>query len=263
MRLTTLGTGAAAPDPRRVNAGHLVEAGTVRLLLDCGSGVVHRMATLGVDWSSITHVALTHFDADHVSDLATLFVAWRWGQLPPRSAPITVVGPPGTRALLDRHAAALWDKLLAPGYEVRVAELAPGGAMALDDVTLAARKVPHTDESVAYSVAHGGRRLVYTGDTAHDPTFGAWAAGCDVLLAECSLPMAMAVPAHLTPEQVGELAAVANPTRLVLTHFYPPVERVDIAAIVGERFAGQVTLAHDGWSLDLDTLPTHASRAAH
>ena len=72
MRLTTLGTGAAAPDARRVNAGHLVEAGPVRLLLDCGSGVVHRMASVGADWSGVTHLALTHFDADHIGGAAVL-----------------------------------------------------------------------------------------------------------------------------------------------------------------------------------------------
>jgi hypothetical protein len=37
----------------------------------------------------------------------------------------------------------------------------------------------------------------------------------------------------------------------VLTHFYPPVERVDIAAEVGERFGGTVELAHDGWSREV------------
>ncbi len=252
MRLTTLGTGTAAPSAARVQAGHLVEAGSVRLLLDCGSGVVHRMAMLGVDWRTITHVALTHFHADHVSDLATLFVAWRYGQLPPRAEPATVVGPPGTRALLERHAGALWDDLLAPGYPVLVEELPRGGATTLGGaVALASHPVPHTPESVAYSVEHGGRRIVYTGDTAPDASLGAWAAGCDVLLAECSLPAAMAVPTHLTPEQAGELAAAARPGLLALTHFYPPVELVDVPALVGARWDGATVLAHDGWSTEV------------
>jgi ribonuclease BN (tRNA processing enzyme) len=72
-----------------------------------------------------------------------------------------------------------------------------------------------------------------------------------VLLAECSLPEAMALPTHLTPRQCGELGAIAEPRRLVLTHFYPPVEDEDIAALVRERFAGTVVLAEDGWSLDI------------
>jgi ribonuclease BN (tRNA processing enzyme) len=253
MRLTTIGTGSAAPSATRVQAGHLVEVADVRLLLDCGSGVAHRMAALGLRWSDVTHVALSHFHADHVSDLATLMVAWRYGQLPPRAAPLTIVGPPGTRAMLDRHAAALWPALLEPGFPVTVIEQAKGTTLPLaDGVALASRPVPHTPESVAYSVEHGGRRLVYTGDTAPDAdALGGWAAGCDLLLAECSLPAAIAVPTHLTPEQVGELAAVARPRLLVLTHFYPPVEQLDVAALVAVRWPGRTVLAHDGWSHDL------------
>src|SRR5690606_33117112 len=117
--------------------------------------------------------------------LATLFVAWRHGQLPPRSAPIAVLGPVGTQALLERLAAALWDDMLAPGYPVEVRELEPGARLDLGDgVTLGVHKVPHTDESVAYAVERGRCRLVYTGDTAYDDALGDWAAGCDLLLAE-------------------------------------------------------------------------------
>jgi ribonuclease BN (tRNA processing enzyme) len=253
MRLTTVGTGAAAPTPHRVCAGHLVEAGDARLLLDCGSGVVHRMAELGLRWADITHVALTHFDNDHVSDVATLVVAWRWGQLPARSAPAEIIGPPGTRAFLERLAAALWDKLLAPGFPVEVRELAPGDAWELPGgARISARKVPHTPESVAYSVERGGRRLVYTGDTGPDPELGGWAAGCDVLLCECSLPAALATPSHLTPEGCAEIAARATPGHLALTHFYPPVEQVDVRGIVATRYRGPVTLASDGWSIELE-----------
>jgi hypothetical protein len=39
---------------------------------------------------------------------------------------------------------------------------------------------------------------------------------------------------------------------LVLTHFYPPVERVDIRAVIGERYHGPVALATDGWAIDLE-----------
>lgn len=252
MRLVTVGTGAAAPSPRRVCAGHLVVAADVRLLMDCGSGVVHRMAALRLDWSAITHVALTHFDNDHVSDLATLLVAFRYGQLPPRSAPCTILGPPGTAAFLGRLAAAAWDKLLAPGYPLAVREVTPGEPVELDaGVTLEAHAVPHTEESVGYAVAADGVRLVYTGDTGYDEGVAAWAAGCDLLLTECSLPDGMAIPSHLTPAQAGRMARLARARRLVLTHFYPPVERVDVRAAVAAEYDGTVDLASDGWTLDL------------
>ncbi|HET7586376.1 MAG TPA: ribonuclease Z [Gemmatimonadaceae bacterium] len=250
MRLTTVGTGTAAPSPTRVNAGHLVETHGVRILFDCGSGVAHRMAALAVDWPTITHVAITHFHADHVSDLPTLFFAWRWGTLPPRSAPLELLGPPGTDALLARLEDAL-GPVRDLGFHVGVRELTPGTAAELaDGVHLEARPVPHTAESIAYSLHDGERRIVYTGDTGYDPALGDWARGTDVLLAECSLPESMAIPTHLTPLQCARLAAIADPGHLVLTHFYPPVEREDVPAVIAREFGGPVTLAHDGWTTD-------------
>jgi len=91
---------------------------------------------------------------------------------------------------------------------------------------------------------------VYTGDTGYDDALADWASGCDVLLAECSLPDSLAIRDHLTPRQVGALAARANARRLVLTHFYPPVESIDIVSEVAEQYAGPVDLATDGWSIE-------------
>ena len=249
MRLTTIGTGTAAPSAARVCSGQLVEEGDARLLLDCGSGVVFRMAQSGIDWMGITHVALTHFHADHTSDLATLLFAWRYGAIPWRTAPVIVYGPPGTTDLVARLDAAFGGGFMTLGYEIRIEEVVEGEPAAITEaVQLVSHKVPHTPESVAYSIEGGGRRIVYTGDTGPDDGLGEWAAGCDLLLAECSLPEAMRMATHLTPASCGELAARAGPHRLVLTHFYPPVELVDIRAIVAERFPGAVTLAADGWS---------------
>lgn len=252
MRLTTVGTGTAAPSARRVSSGHHLACGDVRLLMDCGSGVVHRMAALGVRWQDVTHVALTHFHLDHVADLPTLIFAWRHGDLPPRSAPATIVGPVGTAALVDALAAAHGAWVREPGFPLEIVEVAPGSAVALGEgVALEAAKVPHTPESLAFAVAHAGRRLVYTGDTGYDEEVGRWAHACDLLLAECSLPAAMAMDVHLTPEQCGRLARIAAARRLALTHFYPPVERTDVRAAVAGEYDGPVHLAHDGWTLEL------------
>jgi ribonuclease BN (tRNA processing enzyme) len=253
MRLTTLGTGTISLNQRRACAGHLVEAGPVRLLMDCGSGVARRLAELDLDWWGITHVAFTHFHTDHVADLPTLVFAWRHGRLPARAAPLEVIGPAGTAALVDRFANAFGAWMTQPGFPLTVREIAPDETVDLGGgTTLSARKVPHTDESVAYSVARGRRRVVYTGDTGVDDGLGPWAAGADVLLAECSLPAAMAVPIHLTPGDCARLAAAASPALLALTHLYPPLEAVDVAAEVAAAWAGRVVVAHDGWSHDIE-----------
>ena len=252
MRLTTVGTGTAAPVAGRVQAGHLVEVGGVRMLLDCGSGVSFRLASLAVDWATITHVALTHFHADHVLDLPTLLTAWRYGMLPPRSAPLEIIGPVGTATLVDRMTDALGISWREYGFPVTVREMAAGDRVALaDGVTLESRSVPHTPESVAYLIEAPGHRIVYTGDTGFDEGLAHWATGCDVLLIECSLPAAMAIPTHLTPEQVGAIAKIASPALVALTHMYPPLEKVDVPAVIAAHYTGPVVVCHDGWSTEL------------
>ena len=252
MRLTTVGTGTAAPVPHRVQAGHLVESGPVRMLLDCGSGISFRLAALGIDWTSITHVALTHFHADHVLDVPTMLVAWRHGTLPPRSAPLQIIGPAGTATLIDRMTEALGISYREYGFAVEVRELAPEDRIPVTgNFELECRSVPHTPESVAYLIEAEGRRIVYTGDTGFDRGLGQWAGGCDVLLAECSLPQSMAIATHLTPEQVGAIANIASPGLLALTHLYPPLEQVDVPAAVAAHHAGPVVVCHDGWSTEL------------
>lgn len=252
MRLTVLGTGTIAFSPHRSCASYYVEAGSARVLMDCGAGTSRRVAELGIAWQDITHVALTHFHIDHHQDLPSILFAWRYGQLPPRSAPLDIIGPEGTRLLIERLAAAYGEWVLSPGYEVRITEIAPGGSFDLGGAGLACTKVPHTAESIAYSITQAGRRLVYSGDTGFDEAFASWARGCDTLVLECSLPQSMAIVEHLTPEQCGEIARLAEPRQLVLTHLYPPVESVDIRSVVSEKYRGALVIAHDGWCTDFE-----------
>ncbi|HEY2898351.1 MAG TPA: hypothetical protein VGJ12_14520, partial [Gemmatimonadaceae bacterium] len=85
-----------------------------------------------------------------------------------------------------------------------------------------------------------------------DTAVAEWARGCDLLLAECSLPERLAVAAHLTPAQVGVMAEIAEPARLVLTHFYPPVLEEEILEIISLRYSGEAVLAADGWSTEIE-----------
>ncbi|MGH7537506.1 MAG: MBL fold metallo-hydrolase [Gemmatimonadales bacterium] len=247
MELITVGTGTVAPSARRTAACHFVRRGDVRLLLDCGPGALHRLAAFELPWAEITHVALSHFHPDHFAELPMLVYALKHTTVPERQEPLVVLGPPGVVRLVKALAQGFGAWLLDPGFPILIMDVQPGEPFPLDaELSLETFPVPHTEESVAIGLTAPEGRLVYTGDTGPSPELARWAQGCDLLLAECSLPEAMAIDFHLTPERAGALAREAGARRLVLTHFYPPVENTDPAASAARQFGGPVTAAADG-----------------
>ncbi len=245
LSLVTVGTGTVAPSATRSGPAHWVERGDVRLLMDCGPGATHGLARCGLTWQHVSHVALTHFHPDHFGELPALLFALRHATK--REEPLVLVGPAGTVRLVRSLAEGFGDWLLDPGYPIGILDLQAGEPFPLSpDVMLEVHPTPHTQESVALSVATPEGRLVYTGDTGPSPELAAWAKGCDLLLAECSLPDDQAVEGHLTPTTAGRLAHEAMAKRLVLTHLYPPTEQVDVRGAIAACYPGPVAIAADG-----------------
>lgn len=245
LALVTVGTGTVAPHPARSSPAHWLERGDVRVLMDCGAGTLHRLAEFGLPWQHVSHLVLTHFHPDHFGEAPALLFALKWATH--RDEPLVVLGPVGTVQLFKRLADAFGKWVTDPGYPLVMLDLHPGEPFPLgSDVTLEVHRTPHTEESVALGVRAPEGRLVYTGDTGPSEELGDWAKGCDLLLAECSLPEAMAIDMHLTPRKAGALAQRAAARRLVLTHFYPPVEQVDVVAEVAAVYKGPVAVAKDG-----------------
>ena len=245
LDLVTVGTGTAAPSASRGSPAHWVERDGLRLLMDCGAGTLHRLARCGLAWNHVTHIALSHFHVDHCGELPAYIFALRHATT--RVEPLVILGPPGTVQLMRGLADGFGSWLLDPGYPIGVLDVQAGEPFPLGaEVTLDVHSTPHTDESVAIAIQGPEGRLVYTGDTGQSRDLANWAAGADLLLAECSLPDDQAVDGHLTPHSVAHLARAAQAKRLVLTHFYPPVEQVDVRAEVARAYPGPVTLASDG-----------------
>ena len=247
MELTVVGSGTAAPHAEHAGSGYFARVGTSRVLLDCGPGVVHQLARFGLPWSELTHLCISHFHTDHIGDVPALFFALKYGLATPRSEPLTVYGPAGTRKFFRRLAAAFGDYIKEPGFPVDIVEL-KGGRVALNDVAhISATPTPHTDSSVAFRIDGPRSALGYTGDTDHDVDVGAFLQAVDVLISECSLPDELAIAGHLTPSRVATLARVALPKRLLITHIYPQLPRDQVIELVQKAgWEGDMMLAEDG-----------------
>lgn len=248
MQLTVIGSGTAAPEAGHVCSGFLLHAAGSSLLMDCGGGVVHSMARIGVAWQDITHLLLTHFHNDHIGDVPLLFFAWKHGMRPPRSRPLTVVGPRGTQQLLDGMASVFGSHMMEPPFDVDVRELAPGDELRLDGgVRLRTVKTRHTDESIGYRVESGAASLCYPGDTGMSEEVGRFARGADALLLECAATDDEPMEIHLSPAEVAAMAGIAKPRRLLVTHVYPWVGRGDVAEqIRAGGWDGEVSVVRDG-----------------
>jgi len=220
--LTILGSGTLVPDASRHSAAHHLRVGSTSILLDCGAGTVHGFARYGVRWQELSHVVLSHFHTDHIGDVGALMFALKNGLTTPRTEPLTLVGPVGLADLLERLAAALGRHVLQPGFELRVVELAPGDAHETgSDVTLRCHPTPHTPESLAYRVEGAWGSVGYTGDTGPSEAVADFLGRCDVLVAECTVPDATELEAHLSPESLAALAGTARPGLLLVVHVGP------------------------------------------
>jgi len=246
------------PDDLHRSAGHFIDWSGGRLLMDCGSGVVHGLARDGLDWRAISHVAISHFHADHVADLPALLWAWTHGVPTEDTRLRSLLGPVGLRRLLNDLATAYGEFILHPGSDLRVIELGPGVQWRDPGPGLVIETcgVPHTPEALAFRVTTDEGEVGYTGDTGPHPPLGEFFRGVDVLIAECAVPDAAPRDVHLAPTDVAELALAAAPEHLVLTHLYPGVPAAELPAIIrAGGFQGRVTVARDGESLLLSPFP--------
>jgi ribonuclease Z len=97
MRITFCGTWYT-PRPHQASNSIFVELGNVQndgdwgdsFVFDCGSGTVANYVALGVPYSRMTQVFLTHLHGDHMSDITTIYC---FGPASDRKTPLHVYGP--------------------------------------------------------------------------------------------------------------------------------------------------------------------------
>lgn len=265
MELTVVGSGTVVPAPDRVCSGYWVRAAGRRMLLDCGPGVTHHLARFGLPWPELDYLVLSHFHTDHVGGIPALLFALKHGLSAPRTTPLEVVGPTGTRRLLEAMASAFGDYLLDPGFPLIVREVDPGDGADRDPVKsgtdaaeiapglfLRASQARHTPEALCWRVESRGAALAYSGDTGFAPGLARFFRGAALLVCECSLPDELAMETHLTPTSLARIAEPAGPGILVVTHVYPQLARQDVEGqLRAAGWSGRTILARDGLTLEV------------
>jgi phosphoribosyl 1,2-cyclic phosphodiesterase len=192
VRFASLGSGSAGN-------GLVVEAGTTRILVDCGFGVrdaEERLARCGLVPADLAAILVTHEHADHVG---------------------------GVAAFAARHATPVWATFGTLG---EVSERFEGMAhiygfdshdtFAIGALEIAPIPVPHdAREPVQYVIGDGVHRLgILTDLGVSTPHVEACLSGCDALVLECNHDVAMlesgSYPASLKQRIAGRFGHLCN-----------------------------------------------------
>lgn len=262
IRYTLVGSGTAVPDAGRGPSAHHFACGDVQVLCDLGSGTLGRLDGLGLRWSELDLVAVTHRHQDHFADLLPLLFAMRHTPGVDRVRPLTLLGYEGFARDFEMLAGIFGGWVLEPGFPLEIRERSDTPIeIERDDtwIEIDARPVVHTPEAVGYrlTLAASGREVVvaYTGDTEECREAVDLARDVDLLVTECSVADEDRVRGHLTPGGVGRVAAAAAARRLVATHFYPSALALgpeEIERRIRESYAREpVDLGVDGLCIDL------------
>jgi ribonuclease Z len=276
MRITLLGTGSPIPDARRAGPSTLVTGDQLCVLVDCGRGVVMRLVAAGVLPPMLDALLLTHLHSDHISDLGDV-ITTRW-VISPGPRPLRIVGPPGTRAVVDATLASLSPDIgyrlahhddLAAGPGVEVTEVQPGDVFTLGADGETTVRVAATDHrpvhpTVAFRFEHGGRSAVLAGDGVPCADLDQICAGADAYVQTViRADLVEKVPSarlqdildyHSTVQQAGQTAQRAGVATLVLTHYVPamqPGHEDEWRALAAEHFQGTIVLGDDLTSVEV------------
>jgi ribonuclease BN (tRNA processing enzyme) len=281
----TLGThGGPVSDRNRSQPANALVVGQAVYLVDAGDASVQQLARAGYLVSAVRAVFISHIHIDHTGGLfAVLGLRQQMGA----GGKITVYGPPGIKAMVTGLLAAIepearsgygvaGEDYVAPESLVDVVELPDNAKVKFDGFTMTAVENTHYSfpkdsdmarryGSLSFRFDLADRSIVYTGDTGPSDAVTRLASGADLLIAELIDPKFIETFStqqkrsremhehltdhHITPDQVGEMAAKAKVKRVVITHLVagrdPNVDTAPYVAGVKKWFSGPVEIATD------------------
>lgn len=281
--------GGPVPNPVRSQPANAIVLGNDVLLFDAGDGAVGRMAAAGIRLDQVRAIFFSHLHLDHTAGLAGVIgLRWMNGiggpfriYGPPGTRAL-VDGISASMIPAQRAGLGLDDDSGAAPIAIDVVELADGQTvepLAGARVTVAENShysfppgsAPARGKALSFRLEAGGRSIVYTGDTGPSDAVTRLARGADLLVSEVQdfdaltaiiRKQAPGMPAaayarltehlrrhHVSPEDVGRMAARAGVNGVVLTHLGPAPDQSAAEALFLPRlrsaYGGPVAVARD------------------
>ncbi|MCZ6618007.1 MAG: MBL fold metallo-hydrolase [Gammaproteobacteria bacterium] len=237
-----LGSGGPELDDGNSGSSYLVWLDDrARLLVDTAPGSSFRFDASGAKFADLDAIVFTHLHADHAAD----FPAFIQGSVfAGRDRPLPVIGPegddethPDTKKFVKRligpegafpHLADFLTYKSSGGYKVDARNVPATGRrrwsrFGSQNIRLSSTPVHHGGTpAVAWRVEVADQVIVFTGDFSNQKdVISKFAKGADALVVSHAIPeMARGTlkENHVTPSQIGQIAAQAGARMLILGH---------------------------------------------
>lgn len=263
-----LGTGSPRPDIQRNGSAYLLIVGDTPILIDCGDGATRQLLNAGIDLADVHTLIFTHLHSDHTAGyIQFLLGGWASGR-----RQLRLIGPSGLRRFhetlvhmyeediayrtsLGRSPAGLLDvEVIEVDENVPLPEVLPG-------VRMSVREMTHSILTYAIRFDTDRWSCVFGGDTSPNEKLVTLCKDADVAVLDGCLapnriyehpnsPERAAIwrglqKEHCSPAQCGEIATRAQLKKLIITHFLPDTDVIQVYEEASKHFAGDIVIAAD------------------
>lgn len=240
VKVIPLGTVAPYPKNDLNCPGYLVKDGKYNILLDCGNGST-RLLNMQQDLNNLK-IFITHLHPDHIGDLASLLqtikVYKQYGYVKGNTElyiPDTLESRVVNYTDDDGWGCSKHETVNSLDYEY-IKKYAKEADIELqktpskinyDNLEIISKVVPHQLESYAFKVNTDNGTIVYSGDTGLNNDLRNFARNCDLFICESTFLRGQyrKEDGHLYAYEAAQIASDANVKKLLLTHFWPEIDK--------------------------------------
>lgn len=250
-KLTLLGTGTFFVTKDISSSAFLLEADGKKILIDCGPGTLMRLSQVGITPEDIDYVFITHFHADHTSDLFPFFMNFRLGDFFFKDTSMRfthIIGPKGIYNFMVKSSKN-YRLLAVEGWEkVKFSDVKK--QQKIGNIKVESFRVKHSPFGLdaggyAYRFTVGNKILTFSGDCVKCTGIEKAAKDADIFVCDASYAKGDGSPAHMDTYDIGTIAQDNSVKKVILTHFYPQNANIDLAKEVKEKYSGEVIAGKD------------------
>lgn len=221
MRLTLLGSGDAFSSGGRLPSCYLIEKGSACFLLDCGPAILPALKLAKLTSNAVSHIFISHLHGDHMGGLPFLLLDAIFPAA--RTAPLTLVGPPGLEARFRLACEVFYPSSLdmPRRFELHFVELDKEVRYEFEPLGIGctAYAVQHFSGSPSYAfrIEDDSKVFAYSGDSGWTENVIRAGKNADLYLIEC-YQYDFKLDMHMDYLTIAENFDAIGAKKLLLTH---------------------------------------------